>query len=136
MTLDQAFPSRYLKSSDLPEEGSQTVTIEKIAIEEIGRDKETKPIIFFEEFNKGLVCNKTNARTIARIVHSEDFDDWVGHKISLYRTEVDFGGELVEAIRVKSKQLAQKEKSVTAPTKKRASATEPEQEIDEDGIPF
>jgi len=106
MNINDAFPSKYLKAGDLPDEGSQSVTIEKIALEEIGRDRETKPVIYFEEFNKALVCNKTNARTIARAIGSEDFDDWIGHKINLYRAEVEFQGEMVEAIRVRSDKAA------------------------------
>lgn len=103
MNVNDAFPSKYLKAGDLPEEGSQPFTIEKIEIEEIGRDKEKKPVIYFEEDGKGLVCNKTNARTIARLIGSEEFDEWIGKTINLYRCEVDFQGEMVDSIRVKRK---------------------------------
>ncbi len=130
MNINDAFPSKYLKAGDLPEEGSQQFTIEKITIEEIGRDKEKKPVIYFEEDQKGLVCNKTNARTIARVLGSEDFEDWTGQKISLGRAEVDFQGEMVESIRVKSKQP----KSLKSVPMSQPTSTE--QEVDEDGIPF
>jgi hypothetical protein len=103
MKQDQVFPSKYLKAGDLPDEGSQQFTIEKIDIEEIGRDKDKKPIIFFDEIHKGLVCNKTNWKTISRLTGSDDSDDWIGTKINLYRAEVEFQGEMVESIRVKMK---------------------------------
>ena len=134
MTLADAYPSRFLKASDLPDEGSLAVTIEKISLEEIGKDKETKPVIYFAETSTGMICNKTNARTIARLVGSEDFDDWIGKVIRLYRTEVDFQGEMVEAIRVRSKPDKPVPKVVTAAKKK--AAMEPEVEVDESGIPF
>jgi hypothetical protein len=70
MNLNDAYPSKYLKASDLPEEGSMAVTIEAIRLGEIGRDKETKPVLYFEETGTGLICNKTNARTIARLLGS------------------------------------------------------------------
>lgn len=101
MTINDAFPSKYLKASDLPEEGSQTFTIEKIEIEEIGKDKQKKPVVYFVEDHKGLVLNKTNARTIAKILDSDDFEDWTGKAINLYRAEVQFVDDIVEAIRVK-----------------------------------
>ncbi len=124
MKLSDAFPSKYLKAGDLPDEGSQPFTIEKIAIEEIGRDKDKKPVIYFDEIHKGLVLNKTNGRTIAGIVGSEDFDEWTGKVISLYRAEVEFQGEMVESIRVKLK----------APKVKKGEPTSTEPKEDE--IPF
>jgi hypothetical protein len=138
MTINDAYPSKYLKAGDLPEEGSQLVTIEKIALEELGRDRDTKPVIYFEELDRGMVCNKTNARAIARVTGSEDFDDWIGRKIALYRAEVEFQGEMVEAIRVKlPKPVAAKAPAAVSAKKKtvpqRATA---ESEADADEIPF
>lgn len=123
MNINDAFPSKYLKASDLPEEGTQSFTIEKVEIEEIGRDKERKPVIYFEEDHKGLVCNKTNARTIAKVLGTEEFTDWTGGKINLYRAEVEFQGEMVESIRVKIK-TPKGSKSVPM---NQASSTEPDE---------
>lgn len=103
MNIDDAFPSKYLKASDLPEEGTQSFVIDKIDIEEIGREKQKKPVIHFEDSDKSFVCNKTNANTIAKITGSREFKDWTGKIIHLYRAEVEFGGEMVESIRVKIK---------------------------------
>lgn len=103
MNIDEAFPSKYLKASDLPEEGTQSATIERVTIEEIGVKKDRKPVIHFEDLDKGFVCNKTNANTIAKVTASRDFDDWVGKTIHLYRAEVEFQGEMVESIRVRLK---------------------------------
>jgi hypothetical protein len=137
VNLNDAYPSKFLKASDLPDEGVYTVTIELIKLEEIGRDKQTKPVIYFEETQQGLICNKTNGRTIARLLGSEEFDDWIGQKIKLYRTEVDFQGELVDSIRVKSKPekpAAAKPLATPAGVKRKTAATEVE--VDEEGIPF
>ena len=131
MNLTDAFPSRFLKASDLPADGAEIFTIEKISLEQIGADKEVKPVIFFEEESKGLVLNKTNGRTIARILQSQEFDDWLKHKIGLYRADVEFRGELVEAIRIKA--AKQPEQKPAAPQK---PATVPSDELDEEGIPF
>lgn len=103
MNIDDAFPSKYLKASDLPEEGTQPATIERVTIEEIGKNKDRKPVIHFEDLDKGFVCNKTNANTIAKATGSREFEHWTGKTINLYRAEVEFQGEMVESIRVKLK---------------------------------
>ncbi len=116
MNINEAFPSKYLKAGDLPDEGSQSFTIEKVSFEEIGlgRDKEKKPVIYFDEIHKGLVLNKTNARTIAKALDSEEFNQWTGKVVSLYRAEVEFQGEMVEAIRVKLKSGGKPTQKTTA----------------------
>src|SRR5688572_25965753 len=98
--INDAFPSKYIKASDL--RGSQpVVVIDHVAFEQVGRDKDTKPVVYFRGKEKGLICNKTNANKIVGIVGSSDTDDWPGHSIRLYATEVEFNGDTVEAIRVK-----------------------------------
>ena len=135
MNLSTAFPSRFLKAADLSEEGSQVVTIEKISLEEIGRDRETKPVLYFQELQQGLVLNKTNARIISRSLGSEEFDDWLNKRIALYRADVEFQGEMVESIRVKSAKQPER-KPATPGMVKPKPATVPSDEVDEDGIPF
>lgn len=103
MNLNDAFPSKYLKSGDLPEDRPLPVTIEKVTQEEVGKNKDMKFIVHFEELDKGLVLNKTNAKTISKIAETPEFEEWSGTKIHLYRAEVEFQGEMVEAIRVKLK---------------------------------
>ncbi len=123
MNIDQAFPSKYMKASDLPEETVVPFKIEEIKMEEIGREKQIKPVIYFEGQEKGFVCNKTNANTISKILGSRDTDDWAGKTIRLYSTEVQFGDEMVESIRVSIK--TGKSKPAPASTDK-----------DDDEIPF
>ena len=103
MNIDNAFPSRYMKASDLPEETIVPFTISEVKMEEIGRDKQTKPVIYFEGQDKPMVANKTNCNTIAKMLGSRDTEDWVGKTIRLYSTEVQFGDEMVESIRVSIK---------------------------------
>lgn len=100
MKLSQAFPSNFLKADDL---GGQTpvVTISEVTLEEIGqgRDKEQKLIIAFQGKSKKMVCNKTNASTIAKL-HGDDTDLWIGQRITLLAREVEFQGEMVLGLRV------------------------------------
>lgn len=101
MNIGDAFPSNYLKASDL--QGQQPiVTIDRVAFEAVGREKEMKPVLYFVGKDKGIVLNKTNAKNVAGIVGSFETDDWAGARIKLYATHVEFQGETVEAIRVKA----------------------------------
>lgn len=125
MNINSAFPSKYLKSSDIDED--VTVTISGIDLQNVakqGEKQEMKPVVSFKELEKPLVCNKTNARMIAKITGSDDTDDWTGKKVRLIATEVEFQGELVMAIRVREP----KKKSPIASTRPSASENSEQEE--------
>ena len=100
MKTSQAFPSDYLKASDL--NGKQvTVTIGRVEMVDMGqgKEKESKLLIHFNGKSKGLVCNKTNCTTIEKL-YGDETDGWIGKEITLAPREVEFQGEMVWAIRV------------------------------------
>ena len=97
MKLDDVFPSTYLKSSDLQSE-DVVFTIRSVERKEF--DDEPKPICWFEETSKGLVLNRTNFKSIAKL-HGDDSEDWHGQRITLFGTEVTFRGTPTTAIRVR-----------------------------------
>ena len=68
------------------------------SVEMRGVGEDTKPVLYFEEKEKGLVLNKTNANTIAA-AYGEETDDWVGAEIVLYETMVEFQGQRKPGIR-------------------------------------
>lgn len=100
MRVSEAFPSNYIKASDL-NGSSPKVIISHVKMEDIGDDR--KPIVFFKGKEKGLVLNKTNANNIATLF-GDDMDDWQGKEIVLFPAMVDFQGRTVEAIRVRGVQ--------------------------------
>jgi hypothetical protein len=59
-----------------------------------------KPVVYFEQTEKGFALNKTNAKTIASL-YGNDTEKWVGERITIYPTQTTFGAEMVEAIRVR-----------------------------------
>ena len=143
MNINNAFPSDYLKASDLGD-ASPTVTIESVELVDVGqgRDKEQKILIRFAGKKKGLICNKTNANTIAKL-YGPETDGWVGQKIILQAREVEFAGEMVWAIRV-SLQKPAAAAPVPAPThgmmgkpkgKQPLPEPEPEPELPAEGEP-
>src|SRR5215207_4540691 len=99
MKISDAFPSNYLKAADLNGRTVQVI-IDHIDMETLGDDR--RPVVYFQNKEKGLVLNKTNANNIAA-VHGDDTDEWVGRPIILYPAMVDFQGRSVEAIRVNAK---------------------------------
>lgn len=127
MKIADVFPSHYLKASDL--NGSAVpVTIDHVALEQVGREKETRPVLYFVGKSKGVILNKTNARKIVEIAGSDDTDDWNGISVVLFSAMVEFQGDTVESIRIKAPSV-----------KKAAPKPAPAQEthdIPDDDIPF
>ncbi len=101
MKLSELYPSRYLKSDDLDGK-EKTLTIKNIRMEEMGQEKEEKPVVSFSNTDKELVLNKTNGLVVASL-YGEDTDAWIGKHITIYPTRVPFGGKLVDSIRVRER---------------------------------
>ena len=98
-TMDELFPSNYLKAADL-ENKTVKVKIDKIVFEEIGQDKQSKPILYFDGVKKGMVLNKTNGRAIADM-HGQATENWTGKEVELFSRLVPFQGVDVPAIRIR-----------------------------------
>lgn len=134
--INDAFPSNYLKASDL--QGRDiVVTIDRVAFEAVGREKEMKAVIYFQGKQKGIVLNKTNAKKIIEITGSAITEEWAGCQIKIYPTETEFGGETVDCIRVKPVGKSAMKMTPAPKAKPVAVAVEDYSEpIDEDSIPF
>jgi hypothetical protein len=116
MKLHDAFPSNYMKADDL-EDGDLTVTIrdhspvEWAEFQQKGKPTpDNKPVLYFQHPReaKALVLNKTNWKTIADVLGTDETDDWGGKQITLYATEVESFGETVLAVRVRMKKPSTK----------------------------
>ncbi len=95
--IADAFPSKYLSAADLAGQDHQVV-IARVERDKIG--DETKYILHFQNTQKGLVLNKTNAKAIAS-QHGGELEQWVGKMITIGTAWVDYRGDTVEAIRVR-----------------------------------
>ncbi len=116
-TVSEAFPSNYLKAADLNNR-TVKVTIDKVIFEEIGQNKDKKPVMYFDKVKKGLVLNKTNATEIAT-THGDQMEGWTGKDIELFSMMVPFQGQNVAAIRVRAVAelaLAAAETALAGPT--------------------
>jgi hypothetical protein len=95
------FPSKFLKAADL-NNTPLIVTICGVTTDIIGQGAEarTKLIIQFCELPRGLVLNKTNFNVLVELTGSQDSDAWLGKRVQLVLTRVDFNGTRVQAIRI------------------------------------
>lgn len=94
MKVDELFPSRFIKGEDVMKgkDGRVTLTLRSLTIEEMGKDKERNPVLWFNGTDKGLVLGKTNAMTLKKLYGNES-DDWAGKRITLTTERVNaFGG--------------------------------------------
>lgn len=103
MRIGSAFPSKYLKASDIPDDRPVTVTLDYVKIENVaGNDNpdDEKPVLYFQGKTKGMVLNKTNSGIISD-AFGDETDDWSGKTVQLTCSEVLFQGKMVPCLRVK-----------------------------------
>jgi hypothetical protein len=98
MNIDQLYPSKFLRCSDLNGQPMR-VTIAGLKREDVGG--EAKVIVSFTNGVKALILNKTNAKAIAKVLGDET-TGWRGKAITLVPAQVDFRGDIVDAIRVRA----------------------------------
>ena len=126
MNINSAFPSTYVKASDL-QGRDVTLKIDRVVMEKVGED--TKPVLYFQGTPKGMVLNKTNANRIADM-YGFDTDRWLTQSISIFPTECDLRGDIVQCIRVRSHKPSVNGQPMPEPAK---VTHEP---VNEDEIPF
>ena len=125
--------SKYLKQSDV--EYETEVTILKIGQINVAREDEQpemKWAVRFQELKKPMVLNSTNLQLLAKACDSEESDDWIGKKVTIFADpNVSFGGKLVGGLRVKLQPKAPQEPRLQA-----AKPTGTKFDDMEDDIPF
>lgn len=102
MNLDEVFAGSTLKASDVA--GREVpLTIRGYEVKDFDDGK--KLALSFNETDKELICNKTNANTIGDM-YGPTIEGWVGKQIVLIQSQTDFNGRQVACIRVKVGVLA------------------------------
>jgi hypothetical protein len=94
--------SKYLSHFEL-QGRDVTVTIKTIRMSEVigsGGKKSKKALLTFEGKEKGMVAGVTVLSAIAGI-YGDDYDRWVGQRITLYPTTTEASGKVVGTIRVR-----------------------------------
>jgi hypothetical protein len=104
MNISALRESKYLKKEDFPQPMLVTMTdVTEINVAQEGQRPDIKYALHFEELDKPMVLNTTNGQLIAKIVGSDETDDWAGHKVVLYHEpNVIYGSRIVGGIRVRA----------------------------------
>ena len=100
MRANQAFPSKYLKSSDVKEK-PRVAVISHLAQEMVGQgqDAKEKHVLHFED-QKPLVLNRTNWDALEEAFG--DSDDWPGQKVKIRCARTQFQGKATDGIRLEA----------------------------------
>lgn len=97
------FDTDYIASWDIDQD--TTVTISRFKYEEVTGEKGRKDkclVAYFKEFDKGMIVNVTNSKTISTLLNSIYPIDWVGKEIVLYvDNNVQMKGEKTSGLRVR-----------------------------------
>jgi hypothetical protein len=130
-TRDQAFPSKYLKESDLK---GRSVTLEIIAAPNetlTGFDgkQQVKTVLYFKNTKKKLPLNRTNWNAVADATGQEDSDHWPGHKVELYPSTTEMNGKVLPCVRIRTPMVRAVGASPLAKTDAAATRGDLEDEI-------
>lgn len=75
---------------------------QELVRDETGREEQCMVVRWQEPAAKPLICNKTNAKAIEKLVGSPYIEDWAGHRLQLYVDHnVRFGRERVDGVRIR-----------------------------------
>jgi hypothetical protein len=109
--------NKYLGSWDLEVNGKyepKLVTIKKIYqdvfVGEMG--KEDKVFLMMEEFNKPMVCNRSNFKRLEKFFGTFDYNEYIGKQIVLNTEKVKSPQGMVDALRFSTRPLPKKTKKV------------------------
>jgi len=107
--------NKYLGSWDLEVNGKyepKTVTIEKIYqdvfVGQMG--KEDKVFLIMKEFDKPMVCNRSNFKRLEKFFGTFDYKEYVGKQIVLGTEKVQSPQGMVDALRFSTRPLPKKTK--------------------------
>jgi len=109
--------NKYLGSWDLEVNGKyepKLVTIKKIYqdvfVGEMG--KEDKVFLIMNEFDKPMVCNRSNFKRLEKFFGTFDYNEYIGKQIVLNTEKVKSPAGMVDALRFSTRPLPKKSKKV------------------------
>lgn len=103
MLIRQIFQSKRLTVDDINEHVPTIVTIKGVDWAEATNNNGEADALYtvlIEEHRKGFKMNKTVAGQIARVLGSEDTDDWIGKQIAIIPATEEMNGQQYDVIRV------------------------------------
>jgi hypothetical protein len=92
MTWNDLSNAKYINSGDVTGGKRIPVTIKRIVVEAMN-DGAKKPVVYFEEMDKGCVLNATRRKFLASLCGSPNVNDAIGLKLVLCEGTTQFQGE-------------------------------------------
>ncbi len=78
-TYADAFPGNFIEAAHIPEGREITLTIKRVADKGTVKSADgrviERPVVYFEETDRGWAANKTNCRLLA-LTYGGDFAKW------------------------------------------------------------
>ena len=97
-----------------------TLTIDKAMQEQVtgnnGKREMCLTVHWAERDYKPMIVNRTNAKTITKVVGSPYIEEWHGKAITLYVDTTRLGGDIVECLRIRPYPPKQTKQTATAHT--------------------
>ncbi len=100
MKFNDAFPSSYLRGSDLEDGDTVVAEISHVERRVIGRNKDDKPCLIFVNGVSPIVLNAGIWRTIAK-ASGDDSRAWPGQRVELFAVDLEVDGKPVRGIRAR-----------------------------------
>ena len=98
--------SKYFRASDFTKEIIGTIgSVESAEFKNDDGSAAVKPVLHFQDLPQAFVLNKTNFTALS-LMFGEDTKDWIGAKVGLYPSRVDFKGKTMPTIKVRRPQKA------------------------------
>lgn len=103
LKANELCPSPNLQALDIGTELGENVnvTIKGFDKAEVGKEKQVRSRLYFEEFDRPLVINRTNVKTLIDLF-GNDTDEWIGERCNMYVSETSFQGDVVRCIRLRA----------------------------------
>jgi len=102
-SINELMPSKYLKKENVIPD--VLVTISQIITENIAKDNEKpemKAIVYFKEFNQGLMLNITNKELLILEFGTDQIESWIGKQVTLHNDpSISIAGKLTGGIRIR-----------------------------------
>ena len=103
MKVTEAFKGNFIEALHLTGKDAALVITgidEPNTVKSADKTLIDKPILRFEGTDKGMILNKTNARTIG-LTFGNEMDGWIGKKVTLFATTCEAFGKIVPCVRVR-----------------------------------
>jgi hypothetical protein len=100
--------SQYLKKADIPEPVCWTVSdAQERSVSVPGKPPALKPVLFFNESQKGLVLNMANGDVLFDMTGTDQPEEWIGVQVELYvDPTVSYAGNPIGGVRLRPPQTA------------------------------